>query len=87
MPQYFANLDTHTNQFVRIQFQAHSRGRFKTIGAPKITNSRGYFDVHVKFPTSGTVRLAWTYPKVDPSFLASAVGTTVNSRTVRVIVR
>ena len=33
-----------------------------------VTGQRGgYFDVKLKFPTSGTVRLAYTYPTTDPS--------------------
>ncbi|MGA2925455.1 MAG: hypothetical protein ABSG43_05575 [Solirubrobacteraceae bacterium] len=87
-PAYFASLDTSTAQFVQVQFQAHSRGSFTALGAPlKITNRQGYFDVHVKFPTSGTVRLAWAYPKLDPNFLAGAAGVTVYSRTVQVTVK
>ena len=29
----------------------------------RLKNARGYFDVRVKFPGSGAVRLAWRYPK------------------------
>ncbi len=87
-PGYFASQDTHATQFAQIQFQAHSRGSFTRIGSPvRITNQQGYFDVHVKFPTSGTVRLAWTYPKVDPNFVPSAAGVTVYSRNVQITVR
>jgi hypothetical protein len=34
----------------------------RTVRTVTITNPEGYFDVHVTFPGSGTVRLAWTYP-------------------------
>jgi hypothetical protein len=27
-----------------------------------ITNRSGYFDTSVRFPSGGTVRLAWSYP-------------------------
>ncbi len=87
-PAYFANLDTRTTQFAQLQFQARSRGAFTNLGSPiKITNRQGYFDLHVKLPTSGTVRLAWTYPQVDPSFVTNAAGVTVYSRTVQVTVK
>jgi hypothetical protein len=39
-----------------------------------LTNPRGYFDVAVRFPRSGEVRLAWTYPN----------GSTVYSRSVAI---
>ena len=40
-------------------------------------NPYGYFDVHVKFPGSGYVRLAWKYPSGDAGltdFIASVPG-------------
>lgn len=87
-PAYFASLDTVAAQSVQIQFQAHSKGSFSVLGQPiKITNKQGYFDIHQKFTISGTLRLAWTYPKLDPSFAAGTAGVTVYSRTVQVTVR
>ena len=61
-PAHFAHLDTHTAQQAQIQFQRGSRGAFETIKTVTITNPRGYFDVKVTFPASGSVRLAWTAP-------------------------
>lgn len=46
----------------------------RTIRSVKVTNPEGYFDVHVTFPHSGNVRLAWSYPH----------GARIFSRTVRV---
>jgi hypothetical protein len=85
-PAHFAQLDTTTGQTAQIQFQPGSRGAFTTLSTVNITNSGGYFDVHVKFPRSGTVRLAWTYPKTDPfPFLpVSSLGSTVFSRSVQI---
>jgi hypothetical protein len=34
----------------------------RTIRSVRVTNPEGYFDVHVTFPHTGSVRLAWTYP-------------------------
>jgi hypothetical protein len=49
-----------------------------------ITDPRGYFDVQVKFPASGTVRLTWTYPVGDSLFPSYASGVAVHSRSVQV---
>ena len=46
----------------------------RTVHSVEITNPEGYFDVHVAFPGSGTVRLAWTYPH----------GATIYSRAVAI---
>jgi len=90
-PAPFAKQDTGTTQSVQIQYQAGSRGSFKTVSSVRITNSQGYFDVHVstsKFRAgSGTIRLAWAYPKFDPNFAANAVGATVYSRSQKITVR
>jgi hypothetical protein len=82
-PEGYAWLDTHQAQSVQIQFQAGSTGSWQVIDTVPITNSKGYFDLHLAFPSSGAIRLAWTYPAGDP--LLS--GGTVYSRTVTVTVR
>ena len=82
-PASFAKMDTGQAQSVQIQFQAGGNGAFTTVDTVPIRNSRGYFDVHVAFPSSGTVRLAWTYPTGDP--LLS--GGTVFSRSVKITVK
>jgi hypothetical protein len=55
-----------------VYIQLNRGGGFKTVTAVKITNGRGYFDVGVKFPASGTVRLAYQYPN-DPRMSAPLV--------------
>ena len=82
-PASFAKLDTGKAQSVLVQFQAGSKGAFTTIATVPITNSRGYFDVHVAFPSSGSVRLAWTYPTGDPLL----GGGTAFSRTQKITVK
>jgi hypothetical protein len=82
-PASFAKLDTGQAQSVQIQFQAGGKGAFTTVDTVPIRNSRGYFDTHLAFPSSGTVRLAWTYPTGDP--LLS--GGTVFSRSVKITVK
>jgi hypothetical protein len=46
-------------------FQRGSSGPFKLLRTIEVTDPHGYFDVHMSFPGSGTVRLAWDYPVAD----------------------
>ncbi len=64
-PAHFATMDGYGRQYVWIQFSRGGRGPFQNFKQVAITNSRGYFDVRVKFPSSGAVRLAWAYPSGD----------------------
>ena len=78
-PAPFATLDGFGAQ--RAQIQLDSGSGFKTINT--VTAKKGgYFDVHMKFPSSGTVRVQWTYPASD-SFLTDpdVEGQTIDSRT------
>ena len=67
-PARYAILDTSQPQRVAIQLRPGSRGPWQTVQF--VTFSRAnqgcYFDVRVKFPSSGTVRLGWSYPVQDP---------------------
>jgi hypothetical protein len=49
-------------QRVRIELRPHGSSGFKVIDTVSITNRDGYFDVRVRFPSSGAVRLDWAYP-------------------------
>jgi hypothetical protein len=51
-----------TQQVANIQFKPPNGGAFKTIQPVKIADRYGYFTASVKFPSSGSVRLAWTSP-------------------------
>jgi hypothetical protein len=55
----------------------------------RITDVQGYFDVRVKFPARGTVRLRWSYPSDDPTLRDPVTPgqTTIYSRQVYVKVR
>jgi hypothetical protein len=86
-PAGFMTSDTHAAQEVQIQLQSGSRGAFKTINTVKISSREGYFDIGMKFPSSGTVRLTWTYPRTDSLLPTGAPGATVYSRHVVVKVR
>jgi hypothetical protein len=76
-PAGYAFDDTSADQRVAIQFQPHSQGPFVTLFTVPITNASGYFDVLEALPSSGSVRLQWTYPNR---------GGSVHSRSVRVVV-
>jgi hypothetical protein len=90
-PAHYALLDTGRPQQVQIQYQRGSHGPFTTSRTVTVNSSRGYFDVHMAFPASGSVRLAWTYPKDDALLsqgkVKPAEGATVYSRTVRLTVK
>jgi hypothetical protein len=90
-PAHYARLDTGTPQQVQIQFQRGSRGAFRTLRTVTVNSVRGYFDLRLTFPGSGSVRLAWSYPTGDPLLNPGTVrppeGDTVYSRTVRVTIR
>jgi hypothetical protein len=91
-PAHFARLDTAgTPQQVQIQFQRGSGGAFTTLRTVTVTNVRGYIDLRITFPASGSVRLAWTYPTLarlpESSPTVPVAGDTVYSRSVRVTVK
>ena len=75
-PAHFARVDSGKTQRVKVEFQAGSKGPFKTLQTLTIANPHGYFDVRMSFPGSGIVRLTWTYPN----------GETIHSRPVSVTV-
>jgi hypothetical protein len=90
-PAHYAILDTGLPQTGRIEFQAHSRGTFKTIQTVTISSASApcYFDVRVRFPTSGTVRLSWDYPILDRQlgYFDPLGPHTAHSRSVKIAVR
>jgi hypothetical protein len=67
-PARYALLDMGVPQVAEIQFQKGLQGAFKTLRTVALpsASSSCYFDVHVKFPASGAVRLRWLYPTLDP---------------------
>jgi hypothetical protein len=75
-PARYAQLATHRTQQARIQFQPASGGAYKTVSTVTITDRYGYFDVLQKFPGSGTVRTAWSYPH-GPEVFSRAVKITL----------
>lgn len=64
-PAHFAVADGHGKQYALVQFSAGGTQPFETVERVRIANPSGYFDVRVRFPGSGAVRLAWAYPSGD----------------------
>lgn len=79
-PAHSEHAVTGQPQAVQIQFQRGSRGSFTTLRTLTVSDSRGYFDLRVTLPESGTVRVAYTYPATDPFLPTTALGVTVYSR-------
>jgi hypothetical protein len=85
-PARYAILDTGQAQTASIEFARGSSGAFATVESVTVADPDNcYFDLRVRFPASGTVRLAYTYPSGDA--LLSAAGTTVYSRSVAITLR
>ena len=77
----FMQADTHQSQPVQIQFQPSGKGAWTTL---ETINAAGYFDVHVKIPSSGNLRLRYTYPQTDPFLPVGFPGSAVVSRTIKI---
>jgi hypothetical protein len=77
----FMQTDTHQAQTVQIQFQLGGHGAWTTL---QKTTTAGYFDVHVKIPASGNLRLSYTYPQTDAFLPVGVAGSTVESRTIKI---
>ena len=71
----------------RVIIQELTGGSEKTLASVTGSASDGYFDTHVKLFSSGTVRLAYTYPSTELGLPLGLAGTTVYSRTVKVSVK
>jgi hypothetical protein len=79
-PAPFMTKDGNGPQTVSIQLNG------QTIKTINVSGASGYFDVKLKFPKSGTVRLAYTYPSTNPFLPATDIGKTVFSRSLKVSV-
>jgi hypothetical protein len=76
-PAHFVLLDSSVPQVASIQFKATGQAKYQTVKRVPITDPYGYFDIFVDFPSSGFVRIAWSYPH----------GETIHSRTVQITIR
>ena len=83
-PAHFGALDAKSRQTVEIQLQKGGRGSFTTVHTVTVASQTGYFDIHLKLPFSGRLRLAYTYPAVAPLMPVGLPGTAIDSRVVSV---
>jgi hypothetical protein len=94
-PAHYALLDTRKPQTAQIQFQRGSKGAWTTISSVTIRNASAscYFNVNIKFPASGSVRLSYLYPAGDSRLAAGIPSTNFVpgipsvSRTVAITIR
>ena len=89
-PARYALLDTHLPQTAYLQFQSGFRGRFTNLQSITIRDPNNcYFDLHVKLPASGALRLSWDYPRIDVQYgyFDPLQSRTVYSRNVKVTFR
>jgi hypothetical protein len=76
-PAHYALIDSTARQVASIQFKATEQAGYQTVKRVPITDPYGYFDTFADFPSSGFVRIAWSYPH----------GETIHSRTVQITIR
>ena len=92
-PATYALADGDGPQLARIQFAPGSSHAWRTVKTVQFTDPHGYFDTHVAFPSSGSVRISWTYPSYDytllpyPSGVSNAPLVSITSRTVAISLR
>jgi hypothetical protein len=79
-PAPFASMDGFGTQ--RVSIQEKLGKSWKTINTAR-TRGGGYFDIHMKFATSGLVRTQWTYPN-EPLLPAGYAGHSIVSRSFQV---
>jgi hypothetical protein len=72
-PARFAIAGGDGPQYVQVQFQQPG-GPWITEKTLRVSDPHGYFETSVAFPSSGWVRIAWSYPTLDTS-LGSALVT------------
>jgi hypothetical protein len=69
-PAPYAVADGDGPQHAQIQFAPGSSNSWSTVATVRVTNPRGYFQAAVRFPSSGSVRILWGYPALDPDLYA-----------------
>ncbi|HTU84094.1 MAG TPA: hypothetical protein VMF57_00895 [Solirubrobacteraceae bacterium] len=77
-PAHYAMQGPHAPQFATIQLQSTTGGRWVTVKRVLLTDAYGYFEAPVDFPSSGNVRISWSYPHH---------GEKIHSRTVQITIR
>ncbi|HLY48064.1 MAG TPA: hypothetical protein VKR21_02610 [Solirubrobacteraceae bacterium] len=92
-PAPYAVADGDGPQSAEVQFAPRSGGAWTTIKTVSLTSARGYFLTSVSLPSSGSVRIVWDYPPLDPLLdppgaqaAASSASSAATSRTVSVTI-
>ncbi len=89
-PATFAVGDSGQSQTASVQFARGSSSTFNPLATVTLTSKTNcYFDLRLKFPSTGTVRVAWQYPPGDPLLGNYSPGhsPTAYSRDVQVTVK
>ncbi|MGI8714910.1 MAG: hypothetical protein ACR2NR_17375 [Solirubrobacteraceae bacterium] len=86
-PAHFMSLDGHGTQKVAIQLRPRGHGAFSTVKTVTLSGPTAYFEVHVRFGHSGSVRLAYTFPANDAFLPVGVAATTAYSRLVTLTLR
>jgi hypothetical protein len=76
-PAHYPIKQSTVPQVAQVQFQPAGGGQFTTVKRVTLTDPDAYFDTQVAFPSSGQVRITWSYPH----------GATIHSRTVSITIR
>jgi hypothetical protein len=88
-PAPLAVADGDGPQWAEIQFARGSSHNWTTLKTLRVTDPHGYVRAWTKFPASGSVRLAWTYPPSDKLLRSTMVANSngqITSRTVRITI-
>jgi hypothetical protein len=88
-PAVYAMADQDGPQSVEIQFARGWSNNWTTLKTLPVTDPRGYIDTRLRFPGSGSVRLAWTYPPSDQRLVSTLIANSngqITSRTARVTI-
>jgi hypothetical protein len=76
-PAHYPMQNSKLPQVAQVQFQPVGGGQFMTVKRVTLSDPDGYFDTLVTFPSSGKVRISWSYPH----------GAAIHSRTVAITIR
>jgi hypothetical protein len=86
-PAPYAVIDKDGPQFATIQFQRTGSSTWTTLKTLQVTDRHGYIDTFITFPSSGSVRISWTYPPSDVALKSTLITNsngTIYSRSVSV---
>ncbi len=66
-PAPFAIADGDGPQYAEVQFARGSSNAWTTLASVRVTNAHGYVQAWVTPPSSGSIRILWSYPTLDPA--------------------